>query len=43
MMMRVVGKQRSGAMTSAMLAAFRDRKETRSEFLALANYRGGGR
>jgi GTP cyclohydrolase I len=35
MMMRGVEKQHSGAMTSAMLGAFRDRKETRDEFLAL--------
>ena len=37
MMMRGVEKQHSSAMTSAMLGAFRDRKETRAEFLALAN------
>ena len=37
MMMRGVEKQHSGAMTSAMLGAFRDRKETRDEFLALMN------
>jgi GTP cyclohydrolase I len=37
MMMRGVEKQHSGAMTSAMLGAFRDRKETRDEFLALVN------
>ena len=35
MMMRGVEKQHSGAMTSAMLGAFRDRKETRDEFLSL--------
>jgi GTP cyclohydrolase IA len=35
MMMRGVEKQHSGAVTSAMLGAFRDRKETRDEFLAL--------
>src|SRR5262244_1996251 len=35
MMMRGVEKQHSGAMTSAMLGAFRDCKETRDEFLAL--------
>ena len=35
MMMRGVEKQHSGAVTSAMLGAFRERKETRSEFLAL--------
>ena len=37
MMMRGVEKQHSGAVTSAMLGAFRNRKETRDEFLALAN------
>ena len=36
MMMRGVEKQHSGAVTSAMLGAFRDRKKTRDEFLALA-------
>ncbi|HTP35047.1 MAG TPA: GTP cyclohydrolase I FolE [Candidatus Acidoferrales bacterium] len=35
MMMRGVEKQHSGAMTSAMLGAFREQKETRDEFLAL--------
>jgi GTP cyclohydrolase I len=35
MMMRGVEKQHSGAVTSAMLGAFRDRKTTRDEFLAL--------
>ena len=35
MMMRGVEKQHSGAVTSAMLGAFRERKETRAEFLAL--------
>jgi GTP cyclohydrolase I len=35
MMMRGVEKQHSGAMTSAMLGAFRERKDTRDEFLAL--------
>ena len=40
MMMRGVEKQHSGAMTSAMLGAFRARKKTRDEFLALVNYRG---
>ena len=40
MMMRGVEKQHSGAMTSAMLGAFRDCKETRDEFLALVNHRG---
>jgi len=35
MMMRGVEKQHSGAVTSAMLGAFRNQKETRDEFLAL--------
>jgi GTP cyclohydrolase I len=35
MMMRGVEKQHSGAITSAMLGGFRDRKETRDEFLSL--------
>ena len=35
MMMRGVEKQHSGATTSAMLGAFRRRKETRDEFLSL--------
>jgi GTP cyclohydrolase I len=35
MMMRGVEKQHSGAVTSAMLGAFRTKKETRDEFLAL--------
>jgi GTP cyclohydrolase I len=42
MMMRGVEKQHSGAMTSAMLGAFRDRKTTRDEFLALVNHRSNG-
>jgi GTP cyclohydrolase I len=42
MMMRGVEKQHSGAMTSAMLGAFRDRKDTRDEFLALVNYKSNG-
>jgi GTP cyclohydrolase I len=42
MMMRGVEKQHSGAMTSAMLGAFRERKETRDEFLALVNHKGNG-
>ena len=42
MMMRGVEKQHSGAMTSAMLGAFRDRKKTRDEFLSLVNHRGNG-
>jgi GTP cyclohydrolase IA len=41
MMMRGVEKQHSGAMTSAMLGAFRSRKETRDEFLALVNHPRG--
>jgi len=39
MMMRGVEKQHSGAMTSAMLGAFRDRKKTRDEFLSLVSQR----
>jgi GTP cyclohydrolase IA len=35
MMMRGVEKQHSGTITSAMLGGFRDRKETRDEFLSL--------
>jgi GTP cyclohydrolase IA len=42
MMMRGVEKQHSGAMTSAMLGAFRDRKKTRDEFLSLVNQRVTG-
>jgi len=42
MMMRGVEKQHSGAMTSAMLGDFRDRKDTRDEFLALVNHKGNG-
>src|SRR5580693_7899892 len=42
MMMRGVEKQHSGAMTSAMLGIFRDRKKTRDEFLALVNHRSYG-
>jgi len=41
MMMRGVEKQHSGAVTSAMLGAFRNRKTTRDEFLALAGQRLG--
>jgi GTP cyclohydrolase IA len=33
-----VEKQHSGVTTSAMLGAFRDRKSTRDEFLALVNH-----
>jgi GTP cyclohydrolase I len=39
MMMRGVEKQHSGAITSAMLGAFRDNQETRNELLSLV----GGR
>jgi GTP cyclohydrolase IA len=42
MMMRGVEKQHSGAMTSAMLGAFRKNKSTRDEFLALVNHKGNG-
>ncbi|HTX35357.1 MAG TPA: GTP cyclohydrolase I FolE [Bryobacteraceae bacterium] len=42
MMMRGVEKQHSGAMTSAMLGAFRTRKDTRDEFLALVNHKPNG-
>jgi GTP cyclohydrolase IA len=35
MMMRGVEKQHSGTVTSSMLGAFRENKETRDEFLAL--------
>ena len=35
MMMRGVEKQHSGAVTSAMLGVFRERKDTRDEFLSL--------
>lgn len=42
MMMRGVEKQHSGAVTSAMLGAFRDRKTTRDEFLSLVNHRPSG-
>ncbi len=41
MMMRGVEKQHSSATTSAMLGAFRDRKETRDEFLALVSKSNG--
>jgi GTP cyclohydrolase I len=37
MMMRGVEKQHSGTVTSAMLGAFRNRKETRAEFLSLVD------
>jgi GTP cyclohydrolase I len=39
MMMRGVEKQHSGTVTSAMLGAFRDQKETRDEFLSLVSER----
>lgn len=39
MMMRGVEKQHSATSTSAMLGVFRDRKETRDEFLSLARGR----
>jgi len=42
MMMRGVEKQHSAATTSAMLGAFRDRKETRDEFLALVGHKTNG-
>jgi GTP cyclohydrolase I len=42
MMMRGVEKQHSGALTSAMLGAFRSQKETRDEFLALVNHKANG-
>jgi GTP cyclohydrolase IA len=42
MMMRGVEKQHSGAMTSAMMGAFRARKKTRDEFLALVNHKSNG-
>ena len=40
MMMRGVEKQHSGAVTSAMLGAFRERRETRAEFLSLLRDNG---
>ena len=40
MMMRGVEKQHSGAITSAMLGAFRTHKETRNELLSLLAQRG---
>ena len=39
MMMRGVEKQHSGAITSAMLGAFRNNKETRTELLSLVGQR----
>ena len=41
MMMRGVEKQNSKAVTSAMLGAFRDRPETRAEFMELIKSRSG--
>jgi len=41
MVMRGVEKQRSETITSAMLGAFRENKQTRDEFLALIGRRGG--
>ncbi|HEU0142963.1 MAG TPA: GTP cyclohydrolase I FolE [Bryobacteraceae bacterium] len=43
MMMRGVEKQHSGTVTSAMLGGFRDRKETRDEFLSLVSQDSLGR
>jgi GTP cyclohydrolase I len=40
MMMRGVEKQHSGAITSAMLGAFRENRETRNELLSLIGQRG---
>jgi len=42
MMMRGVEKQHSGAVTSAMLGAFRTRRATREEFLSLVGQAGNG-
>jgi GTP cyclohydrolase I len=39
MMMRGVEKQHSGTVTSAMLGGFRERKDTRDEFLSLVSAR----
>ena len=39
MMMRGVEKQQSGTVTSAMLGAFRSRKDTRDEFLSLVAHK----
>lgn len=41
MMMRGVEKQHTGTITSAMLGAFRDTRETREEFLSLVSNHGG--
>jgi GTP cyclohydrolase IA len=43
MMMRGVEKQHSGTVTSSMLGSFRERKETRDEFLALLRDHNGSR
>ena len=40
MMMRGVEKQHSGTITSSMLGAFREQKQTRDEFLSLIGTRG---
>ena len=42
MMMRGVEKQHSSAVTSSMLGAFRDSKETRDEFLSLIRSKTNG-
>jgi GTP cyclohydrolase I len=42
MMMRGVEKQHSGAISSAMLGAFRTRKATRDEFLSLVSHKTTG-
>src|ERR1700687_2316001 len=39
MMMRGVEKQQSGTVTSAMLGGFRERKDTRDEFLSLVAHK----
>jgi len=39
MLMRAVDKQQSGTVTSAMLGAFRNRKDTRDEFLSLVSHK----
>ena len=39
MMMRGVEKQHSGTITSSMLGGFRERKETRDEFLSLITHK----
>ena len=42
MMMRGVEKQHSAAVTSSMLGSFRERQETRTEFLSLIHNRANG-